>query len=98
METLLAAFAVFAVAVGAMALGVVLSGRKLSGSCGGVANGSGEELGDCVCARKEADICASDDGNELVKLAELGNPKRKDYFKSEREAFRRGAGDASLEV
>ena len=98
METLLAAFAVFAVAVAAMSVGVMLSGRKLSGSCGGVANGTGEELGDCVCARKEADICASDDGNELVKLAELGNPKRKDYYRRERESFVPRTGPDALEV
>ena len=87
MEFLLG-FSVFAVAVGAMALGVMLSGRKLSSSCGGLAAKEADLLGDCSCARKEADICASDDGNELVKLAEIGNPKRKDYFQRERESFR----------
>jgi hypothetical protein len=40
-------------------------------------------LGECVCARKDADICASDDGNELVMLAELGNPKRQLYNASQ---------------
>lgn len=74
-------------AIAAMAVGVMLSGRHLKGSCGGAASQLGEEalLGDCVCARKEADICASDDGNELVMLAELGNPSRKDYFREQRK-------------
>lgn len=84
--TLLATFTVFAVALGAMALGVMLSGRKLSGSCGGMAAKEGfEAIGDCSCRRKEADLCASDEGNELLVYAEIGNPKRKDYFKSDRE-------------
>lgn len=95
---LLLGFAVFAVAVGAMALGVVLSGRKLSSSCGGLATQGGELLGECSCARKEADICASDDGNELIKLAEIGNPKRKDYFRGERESFRPPSGTEQLDV
>ncbi len=38
-------------------------------------------------------VCASDEGNELIKLAEIGNPNRKDYFKSEREAAKRGPLD-----
>ena len=96
MEILLAV-AVFAVAVAAMSLGVLLSGRKLSASCGGRSGEGAEDLGaDCVCARKTADICASDD--ELVKLAEIGNPKRKDSFRMERESFAAGAREAPLEV
>lgn len=90
--TLLATFTVFTVALGAMALGVLLTGRKLAGSCGGVAAKEGlEAIGDCSCRRKEADLCASDEGNELLVYAEIGNPKRKDYFKSEREAPRASA-------
>jgi hypothetical protein len=84
--TILLTFMLFAVALTAMAVGVLLSGRHLKGSCGGAANDVAEDslLGDCVCARKEADICASDEGNEFVMLAELGNPSRKDYFREQR--------------
>jgi len=87
MPSLLAAFIVFVIAVTAMAIGVLVSGRKLAKSCGGLADAVEGDLlgGACVCARKDADICASDDGNEMVLLAELGNPKRKDYFRSSRE-------------
>jgi len=73
---LLTAFA-FVVIVTAMSVGVWVSGKKLAGSCGGKTPDEADLLGECVCARKEADICASDDGNELVMLAELGNPTRK---------------------
>ena len=86
MTTLLLAFALFALAVTAMAVGVLVKGQRLAKSCGGSAEQVEQDLlGDCVCARKEADICASDEGNELVKLAEIGNPQRKDYFRQERE-------------
>ena len=86
MTTILLAFAFFAVAVTAMAVGVLVKGQTLAKSCGGSADQvESDLLGDCVCSRKDADICASDEGNELVMLAELGNPKRKDYFKKARE-------------
>jgi len=86
MTTILLGFAVFAVAIVAMAVGVIVNGKKLAKSCGGSAEAVETDLlGDCVCVRKDADICASDEGNEMVLLAELGNPKRKDYFKQVRE-------------
>jgi len=98
MTTLLLAFAVFVLAVLGMAVGVLVSGRKLAKSCGGSADAvEGDLLGDCVCARKDADICASDEGNELVLLAELGNPKRKDYFRSSRENGGDGGAAARLD-
>ncbi len=86
--TFLAAFVVFALAVAAMAVGVIFSGKQLSGSCGGT-GGDGGEGGDCLCVRKQNDLCPSEPGNELVKLAELGYPQRKDYFRGEREAGKR---------
>jgi hypothetical protein len=76
--TYVAAFIVFALAVLGMAVGVIFSGRKLSGSCGGV-TADGKNLADCLCARKTKDICASDEGNELVALSELGYPRRKEH-------------------
>lgn len=86
MTTVLITFVFFALAVTAMAVGVIVKGQSLAKSCGGSADQvESDLLGDCVCSRKDADICASDEGNELVLLAELGNPKRKDYFKKTRE-------------
>lgn len=60
-----------------MSIGLIVSGKKLAGSCGGKTPEENDLLGNCLCSRKEADICASDEGNELVMLAELGNPKRR---------------------
>jgi hypothetical protein len=49
---LLLTLAAFAVAMLAMALGVVLTGRRLQGSCGGLASGS------CVCKAQGIEIPA----------------------------------------
>lgn len=72
----LAAFIVFLLAVAGMAVGVIFSDRKLAGSCGGVA-ADGTTLGDCLCEKKKQNLCPSEEGNELVKMAGLGWPKRK---------------------
>jgi uncharacterized protein len=50
MTVLFLTLAVFAIAMLAMAIGVVLTGRRLQGSCGGIANGS------CVCKAEGIEI------------------------------------------
>jgi uncharacterized protein len=47
---LLSTLAVFAAVMLAMALGVMLTGRRLRGSCGGIASGS------CVCKEQGIEI------------------------------------------
>ncbi|MBC8328404.1 MAG: hypothetical protein H8E31_06615, partial [Planctomycetes bacterium] len=74
--------------------GGVAGGGGVGGGGGGARGAAGEPLGDCLCARKQNDLCASDAGNELVRLAEIGYPARKDYFRAERE----GGRGPSLEV
>lgn len=74
--TFLLAFALFGVAVAAMGVGVMLSGRKLSSSCGGVSAKTGETIGDCACARKQAGLCDDGPDHELVDLAEVGWPMK----------------------
>jgi len=78
LSMIFAGFVLFALAMLVMAVGVLFRGRRLSGSCGGNTP-DGQSLADCICARKEAKICAGDEGNELVRLAELGNPGRNDF-------------------
>lgn len=71
-----AAFVIFGLAVLGMSVGVLFSDRKLQGSCGGVA-GDGTTLGDCLCEKKKKNLCPSEEGNELVKMAGMGWPKAK---------------------
>jgi len=72
----LVAFGLFALAVAAMGVGAFFAGRRLQGSCGGVsAQGDGA---DCSCARKEASLCTDGPEQELVDLAELGWPQRRE--------------------
>ncbi|MCH2101464.1 MAG: hypothetical protein MK209_06045 [Planctomycetes bacterium] len=89
----IAAFFIFMFAVAGMAVGVIFSDRKLQGSCGGVA-ADGNTLSDCLCERKKKDMCASDEGNELIKVAEMGWPKRKLHSPPKSS----GSGVGSIEV
>ena len=75
MSTFLFTFLVFAVAILAMSVGVLVSGRRLSGSCGGV-DALSEMLGDCFCVRKARALCSADDDSGLLGMAELGYPNR----------------------
>jgi hypothetical protein len=63
MTILLLTLAVFAVAMLAMGLGVMLTGRRLRGSCGGLASGS------CVCKAQGIEIpadCPRKKGGEVA--------------------------------
>ncbi|MEZ6004946.1 MAG: DUF539 domain-containing protein [Planctomycetota bacterium] len=56
METFLAAFLFFLVAVAAMAIGVIFQGKRLSGSCGGRLP-DGTKIGDCLCEQQNKPVC-----------------------------------------
>ncbi len=63
MDIFLIAFLVFAVAVGAMAIGAILGGRRIKGSCGGLAawkdpdgNSICEACADCPEKKKECEL------------------------------------------
>ena len=73
--TYVLAFGLFLLAVAGMAVGVILAGKRLNRSCGGV-DPSGENLGDCLCARREAEVCPSEDESGLVEISQLGYPGR----------------------
>ncbi len=81
--TFLVAFGLFALAMAAMGVGVMVSGRKLSTSCGGLSK-QGEAIGDCSCARKRADLCTDGPEQELVDLAEIGWPMKRSRVRHER--------------
>lgn len=93
--TFLLAFVLFSTAVAAMAVGVMLSGRKLSSSCGGLSK-LGEASTDCSCARKRADLCGDGADHELVELAEVGWPMKRTQHRHERSS--EPARGESLEV
>ena len=58
METLIAAFLLFVLAVTGMAIGVLVKGKRLAGSCGG-RGPDGRPLADCLCAREKKPTCDS---------------------------------------
>lgn len=90
--TFLLAFALFTVAVAAMGVGVMLSGRKLSTSCGGLTAKTGEAIGECACARKQAGLCGDDEEHELVELAEVGWPMKRAGHRHEKTGMPERAG------
>lgn len=51
MQTLIATLVVFVAVMAAMAIGVIFSGRRLSGSCGGVPGK------DCTCSDADRKAC-----------------------------------------
>ena len=56
METFLVVFLVFLICVAAMAVGVIVSGKRLSGSCGGRLP-DGTLVGDCLCEKEKQAMC-----------------------------------------
>lgn len=58
-----------------MGIGFFLRGIVLKGSCGGAASVLGEES--CGgCAKKEKEMCPSDDETGLLNLGQISNPHR----------------------
>jgi hypothetical protein len=81
LNSLIGSIILFALAMVAMSVGVLLSGRKLKGSCG-IDDDIAEKLElECgSCRNQEADMCpSSEDNGELVQLATLGAPNRKEH-------------------
>lgn len=61
MQLYLAAFIAFGVVMAAMAVGVIVSNRRITGSCGGLANMKAED-GEpmCECGARPGDSCGAD--------------------------------------
>lgn len=70
MATIMLTFALFSVGFFGMAIGLIFQGRILKKSCGG-------DDGACACARKDADLCPSDE--ELVRIAQIAHPNPKHH-------------------
>jgi hypothetical protein len=72
--TLVLTLVLFALCMVGLGIGVLLQGRLLSRSCGAdIVDARGESVACGVCAKKEQEICPSDDN--LVKLAQIAYPK-----------------------
>ena len=75
MLNMMMAIGLFAICFLLMGIGFIIRGSVLKGSCGGAAAILGEES--CgACAKKEAELCPSDDETGLLKLSNIGNPHR----------------------
>ena len=60
MTLFLSALVVFALVIAGMAVGVILGNRRITGSCGGLANfqaGDGEPM--CECGARPGDSCGA---------------------------------------
>ncbi len=77
--TMLLALAFFAACFLLMGIGFFIRGVVLKGSCGGAAAVLGEQA--CgACAKKEKELCPSDDETGLLDISQISNP-----HKTERE-------------
>ena len=75
MTTLFLTVGLFATCFFMMGIGFFIRGIVLKGSCGGAAAVLGEES--CGgCAKKEAEICPSDDDSGLLNIGNISNPHR----------------------
>ncbi len=66
-------FGLFFVMLG---IGFFIRGTVLKGSCGGAASALGEDASCGACAKKEREICPSDDETGLLGLSQISNPHR----------------------
>ncbi len=78
--TILIAFLVFVLAVLLMSLGVIVSGRRIQGSCGGLANIPGVES-DCggACGGRPGEpgaACHHKEGSDAQPARHRGNHQR----------------------
>ncbi len=70
MQTFLATFLLFLLAIATMAIGLVVGGRRLSGSCGG-RDKDGKPLADCLCERKQRGECEHTEAAQTLYTPEL---------------------------
>lgn len=74
--TLLLTLGLFGLCFFAMGIGFWIRGVVLKGSCGGAASILGEDAGCGGCAKKEREMCPSEDETGLLHLSQIGNPHK----------------------
>ncbi|MCB9681297.1 MAG: hypothetical protein H6733_07465 [Alphaproteobacteria bacterium] len=74
MTTLLLTLVLFALCMVGLGIGLIVANRGLQRSCGGgdLVTGDGDVIACGACAKKEAEVCPSDDN--LVRLAQIAHP------------------------
>lgn len=85
--TLLLTVSVFAACFVALGVGFWVGGIVLKGSCGGAASILGEEAGCGGCAKKERELCPSDDESGLLSISQISNPHKTIKEKDQGPAF-----------
>jgi len=75
LTTLLLTIGFFGACFLMLGIGFFIRGAVLKGSCGGAAQVLGEES--CgACAKKEREMCPSDDETGLLDLSQISNPHK----------------------
>ena len=59
-----------------LGIGYFIKGIVLRGSCGGAAHVLGQEVSCGGCAKKERELCPSDDETGLLELSTISNPHK----------------------
>ena len=77
MNVFFAAFVAFVLVMAGMAVGVIVSNRRITGSCGGLANMKAED-GEpmCECGARDGESCGADPDRrfDLDKLSDSDEP------------------------
>ena len=76
LPTAILAIGVFAICFFIMGVGLFIRGVVLKGSCGGVTQVLGDEASCGACAKKEKEICPSEDRTGLLNISQISNPHR----------------------
>ena len=75
-QTLLLTTLFFAGCVLLLSIGFLIRGAVLKGSCGGAAAQLGDDASCGACAKKEKEICPTDDETGFVRMSQISNPHR----------------------
>jgi len=75
LTTVIFTLCLFATFMAMMGIGFIIRGTVLKGSCGGASQVMGEDS--CgACAKKEKEMCPSDDETGLLNMSQMSNPHR----------------------
>ncbi len=86
LTTVLFTLGLFATFMAMMGIGFIIRGTVLKGSCGGASKVMGEDS--CgACAKKEKEMCPSDDETGLLNMSQISNPHKTFRDKGEEPGY-----------